>query len=56
MDSGQYQRWWIENHTNHRGGEKIRKIWNKSKLKSEKIWKIQKKIVIRYATYERKVG
>jgi hypothetical protein len=34
----------------------IWKIWKKSKLKSEKIWKIQKKIVKRYEKYGRKVG
>ena len=33
--------------------EKIWKIWKKGKSNSEKIWKIQKKIVKRY---ERKVG
>jgi len=32
--------------------EKIRKIWKKNKLKSEKIWKIVK----RYEKYGRKVG
>jgi hypothetical protein len=31
--------------------EMICKIWKKSKLNSEKIWKIQKKIVKRYAKY-----
>jgi hypothetical protein len=34
----------------------IWKIWKKSKLKSENIWKIQKKIVKRYEKYGRKVG
>ena len=36
--------------------EKIGKIWKKSKLNSEKIWKIQKKIVKRYGNYERKTS
>ena len=31
-------------------------IQKKSKLNSKKIWKIQKKIVKRYAKYGRKVG
>ena len=35
--------------------EMIGKIWKKSKLNSEMIWKIQKKIV-RYEKYGRKVG
>jgi hypothetical protein len=30
----------------------ISKIWKKGKPKSEKIWKIQKKIVKRYEKYE----
>jgi hypothetical protein len=34
----------------------IWKIWKKSKLKREMIWKIQKKIVKRYEKYGRKVG
>jgi hypothetical protein len=34
----------------------IWKIWKKSKLNSEMIWKIQKKIVKRYEKYGRKVG
>jgi hypothetical protein len=34
----------------------IWKIWKKSRLKCEKIWKIQKKIVKRYGKYGRKVG
>jgi hypothetical protein len=34
--------------------EKIGKIWEKSKLNSEMIWKIQKKIVKRYEKYRRK--
>jgi hypothetical protein len=34
----------------------IWKIWKKSKLNSEKIWKIQKKIVKRYGKYRRKVS
>jgi hypothetical protein len=33
----------------------IWKIWKKSKLNSEKIWKIQKKIVKCYEKYGRKV-
>jgi hypothetical protein len=33
----------------------IWKIWKESKLYSEKIWKIQKKIVKRYEKYGRKV-
>ena len=32
----------------------IWKIWKKSKLNSEKIWKIQKKIVQRQGKYGRK--
>jgi hypothetical protein len=32
------------------------KIWKKGKLNSEKIWKIQKKIVKRYRNYERKIS
>jgi hypothetical protein len=31
-------------------------IWNKGKSNSEKIWKIQKKIVKRYEKYGRKEG
>jgi hypothetical protein len=34
----------------------IGKIWKKSRLNSEKIWKIQKKIVKRYEKYGRKVS
>ena len=34
----------------------IGKIWKKPKLNSEKIWKIQKKIVKRNEKYGRKVG
>ena len=34
----------------------IMKIWMKSKLNSEKFWKIQKKIVKRYEKYGSKVG
>jgi hypothetical protein len=34
----------------------IWKIWKKSKLNSEKIWKIQKKIVKRHGNYERKIS
>jgi hypothetical protein len=34
----------------------IWKIWKKSKMNSEMIWKIQKKIVKRYEKYGRKVG
>jgi hypothetical protein len=34
----------------------IWKIWKKDKLKSEKIWKIQKKIVKRFGKYRRKVS
>jgi hypothetical protein len=34
--------------------EMIGKIWKKSRLNSEKIWKIQKKIVKRYEKYGRK--
>ena len=34
----------------------IWKIWKKDKLNSEKIWKIQKKIVKRYGNYERKIS
>jgi hypothetical protein len=33
----------------------ILKIWKESKLNSEKIWKIQKKIVKRYGKYRRKL-
>ena len=29
-------------------------MWKKPKLNSEKIWKIQKKIVKRYGKYEKK--
>jgi hypothetical protein len=36
--------------------EMILKIWKKGKSNSEKIWKIQKKIVKRYEKYGRKVG
>ena len=36
--------------------EKIGKIWKKSKLNSDKIWKIQKKIVKKYEKYRRKVS
>jgi hypothetical protein len=36
--------------------EMIGKIWKKPKLNSEKIWKIQKKIVKRNEKYGRKVG
>jgi hypothetical protein len=32
------------------------KIWKKGKSNSEKIWKLQKKIVKRYEKYGRKVG
>jgi hypothetical protein len=35
--------------------EMIRKIWKKGKSNSERIWKIQKKIVKRYGIYGRKV-
>jgi hypothetical protein len=35
--------------------EKIWTIWKKSNLKCEIVWKIQKKIVIRYEKYGRKV-
>ena len=35
--------------------EMIWTIWKKPKLNSEKIWKIQKKIVKRYGNYERKI-
>jgi hypothetical protein len=31
-------------------------IWKKGKSNSEKIWKIQRKIVKRYEKYGRKVG
>jgi hypothetical protein len=31
-----------------------RKIWKKGKSNSDKIWKIQKKIVNRHGNYERK--
>ena len=34
--------------------EKIWKIWKKDKLNSDKIWKIRKKIVKRYGKYGRK--
>ena len=34
--------------------EKTGKIWKKGKLNSEKIWKIQKKIVKRYGKCEEK--
>ena len=34
----------------------IWKIWKKGKSNSEKIWKIDKKIVKRYGKYGRKVG
>jgi hypothetical protein len=34
----------------------IWKIWKKSKLNSENIWKIQKKIAKRYEKYGRKVS
>ena len=34
----------------------IWKIWKKSKLNCEKIWKIQKKIVKRNGNYERKIS
>jgi hypothetical protein len=34
----------------------IWKTWKKGKWNSEKIWKIQKKIVKRYEKYGRKVG
>ena len=33
----------------------IWKIWKTHKLNSEKIWKMQKKIVKRYGNYERKI-
>jgi hypothetical protein len=36
--------------------EMIGKIWKKSKLNSEKIWKIQKKMVKRFGKCGRKVG
>ena len=36
--------------------ENCEMIWKKSKLNSEKIWKIWKKIVKRYEKYGRKVG
>jgi hypothetical protein len=36
--------------------EMIGKIWKKPKLNSEKIWKIQQKIVKRYEKYGRKVS
>ena len=36
--------------------EMIWKIWKKGKSNSEKIWKIQKKIVKIYEKYGRKVG
>jgi hypothetical protein len=34
----------------------IWRIWKKSKLNSEMIWKIEKKIVKRYEKYGREVG
>ena len=34
----------------------IGKIWKKPKLNSEQIWKIEKKIVIRYEKYGTKVS
>ena len=34
----------------------IWKIWKKDESNSDKIWKIQKKIVKRYEKYGRKVG
>ena len=34
----------------------IWKIWKKGKLNSEKIWKLQKKIVKRVEKYGRKLG
>jgi transposase len=36
--------------------EKICKIWKKPKLNSDKIWKIQKKIVKIYRNYGRKAS
>ena len=36
--------------------DKIWKVWKKSHLNSEMIWKIQKKIVKRYGKYGRKEG
>ena len=36
--------------------EMFSKIWKKGKSNSEKIWKLQKKIVKRYEKYGRKVG
>jgi len=36
--------------------EKITKLWKKPKLNSEKILKIQNKIVKRYGNYERKIS
>ena len=36
--------------------EKIGKLWKKPKLNSEKIWKIQTKIVKRYGNYGRKTS
>jgi hypothetical protein len=36
--------------------EKIGKLWKKPKLNSEKIWKIQMKIVKRYGNYGRKTS
>ena len=37
-------------------GENIWKLWKKDKSYSEKIWKIQKKIVKRYGKCGRKVS
>ena len=34
----------------------IRKIWKKSKLNNENIWKLWKKIVKSYGNYERKIN
>ena len=34
--------------------EKIWKLWNKSKLNSDKIWKIRKKILNRFGKHRRK--
>jgi hypothetical protein len=34
----------------------VENIWRKCKLNSEKIWKIQKKIVKRYEKYGRKAS
>jgi hypothetical protein len=36
--------------------DKIWTIWKKGKLNSEKIWKIQQKIVKKYEKYGRKVS